>query len=455
MHKVIDCAWNIGEYAAQIKAGGVDTVIRYYNRSNSTKLPSKRLDKAEADALADAGLSIAVVYQQGGGSKGRIHELDAQSGKSDAKRALELANRLGQPEGSAIYFAVDHDYYRKSELDRIKPYFKAVSKALSGKYKVGVYGSGRVGKAMTDAGFADYIWLAAAKGWSGTRTMLKTDQWALYQIYPSETWGNKFSYDGNLVGGKWKNFGQFRLDQQDDNLGASPELCHVLSTHSEINEIIANGGLNLRRGPGENYAVESTLPAGTLVSVLQNEGGWSLVDINGDGSADGYMYASYLRAVSGGLPLPSTTGSSPYDIAKAELHAGVKEVAGPGNNPRISMYHKTTNKWAGTADSVAWCSSFVNYCVEQAGYTGTDRQNARSWENWSQDVTSNPHEGDIVVFSRKTNGTSGHVGFFVEDMGSWVKVLGGNQGNRVKYSNYPKDGKLGNTPYKVLSIRRP
>ena len=46
------------------------------------------------------------------------------------------------------------------------------------------------------------------------------------------------------------------------------------------------------------------------------------------------------------------------------------------------------------------------------------------------------------------------MGFFVEDLGAKLKILGGNQGNRVCYQNYPKNGDLGSEHYKLLGIRR-
>jgi hypothetical protein len=46
---------------------------------------------------------------------------------------------------------------------------------------------------------------------------------------------------------------------------------------------------------------------------------------------------------------------------------------------------------------------------------------------------SQPKKGAVAVFWRgKSNdGVTGHVGFYLEDSGSTVKLLGGNQGDRV------------------------
>jgi uncharacterized protein (TIGR02594 family) len=99
--------------------------------------------------------------------------------------------------------------------------------------------------------------------------------------------------------------------------------------------------------------------------------------------------------------------------------------------------------------------SFVNYCVEQAGLHGTDSKAALSWQNWSDDGTPHPREGDVVVFRRHgPSGSGGHVGFWLGDGGDKIRVLGGNQGNTISIKNLPKDGVLGETHYELVSIRR-
>jgi len=47
-----------------ISSQGVHTVIRYYNFSNSRILPEKRMELAEAEALAAHGMKIAVIFKQ-------------------------------------------------------------------------------------------------------------------------------------------------------------------------------------------------------------------------------------------------------------------------------------------------------------------------------------------------------------------------------------------------------
>ncbi len=130
-----------------------------------------------------------------------------------------------------------------------------------------------------------------------------------------------------------------------------------------------------------------------------------------------------------------------YLLARDEMDMGVEEIKGPGHNPRIIEYHQTTTL-AASDDETAWCSSFVNWCVENSGYVGTKSAAARSWLTWGVPLR-NPNEGCVVVFKRGNKPWQGHVGFYVDESGSHILVLGGNQGNEVNISSYPKALLLG------------
>ncbi len=153
----------------------------------------------------------------------------------------------------------------------------------------------------------------------------------------------------------------------------------------------------------------------------------------------GYLSMRFMEKV--GAAAPSGTPSW-YAVARGEI--GIKEIPGAGDHPRIVEYHKTTSLPANlqNQDETAWCSSFVNWCVERAGFEGTDSARARSWLNWGARLRE-PSEGCIVVFSRGSNPASGHVGFYVGDAGSHIRVLGGNQSNAVTISRYRKSRLLG------------
>jgi uncharacterized protein (TIGR02594 family) len=127
------------------------------------------------------------------------------------------------------------------------------------------------------------------------------------------------------------------------------------------------------------------------------------------------------------------------DVAIQEI--GVREIAGPRTNPRISEYLKTVGLFTG--DETPWCSAFVNWTMQQAGYHGTSKANARSWLNWGIALDA-PKFGAVVVFWRgDPKGGLGHVAFYVADRGDNVLVLGGNQSDMVQASLYPKSRILG------------
>jgi hypothetical protein len=80
MQDIIDVASNVGMHASRLAGAGVRCVIRYYNHSNSDRLPTKCLTASERDDLLEAGLSIAVVFQQRGGGWGHIEDFSGPGG---------------------------------------------------------------------------------------------------------------------------------------------------------------------------------------------------------------------------------------------------------------------------------------------------------------------------------------------------------------------------------------
>lgn len=83
------------------------------------------------------------------------------------------------------------------------------------------------------------------------------------------------------------------------------------------------------------------------------------------------------------------------------------------NNPDIVRYLQSTglDKDMARDDANSWCSSFANWCMEQAGYQGTDSAKADSWLNWGEKIDE-PRYGCIIVVTRSTV-PEYHVGFFL------------------------------------------
>ncbi len=142
-------------------------------------------------------------------------------------------------------------------------------------------------------------------------------------------------------------------------------------------------------------------------------------------------------------PIPAGTQAPWYVLAEREL--GVKERKGVHNNNRILEYHRSTTLSDDLAriDETPWCSSFVNWCVTQAGLAGTNSARARSWSKWGRKLRK-PRPGCIVVLSRPRAGPdAGHVGFYAGETATRIKLLGGNQSDSVNIASYPRSRLIG------------
>lgn len=81
--------------------------------------------------------------------------------------------------------------------------------------------------------------------------------------------------------------------------------------------------------------------------------------------------------------------------------------------------------------------------MRKAGYQGTKSAAAKSWLEWGAALAP-PKAGAITVIKKKgqssdaaTGSTTGfHVGFWISQAGTSVRLLGGNQSDSVKYSNF-------------------
>lgn len=125
----------------------------------------------------------------------------------------------------------------------------------------------------------------------------------------------------------------------------------------------------------------------------------------------------------------------------AQAEIGVHETPGPEANPRIVFYDSFTTLKA-TSDEVPWCSAFACAAVESAYIHSPRSARARDWLSWGTRLNV-PVLGCVVVMGRGSDPTQGHVGFYLGHSAGLVKVLGGNQSDQVKISNYPQENVLG------------
>lgn len=123
------------------------------------------------------------------------------------------------------------------------------------------------------------------------------------------------------------------------------------------------------------------------------------------------------------------------EVFMEEAASGVMEYEGRDAHPRILEYLATTTIRA-TDDATPWCSAIMNWAVRQLGMAGTDSAASASWEKWGE-ALKKPVDGCIIGFIRQDG--SGHVGIYIGEDEYNYKILGGNQADRVKISNFAKN----------------
>lgn len=212
--------------------------------------------------------------------------------------------------------------------------------------------------------------------------------------------------------------------------------------------------LNSALNPSPNLREDGGFGNKTHDAVVRFQQGRSLLPDGVVGPQTWNALGQRISTAPSQTPLAPTTGAPWMATAIAEM--GVHEEALPGShNQRIVEYHGTTTL-AATDDETPWCSSFVNWVLTTSGLHGTNSARAKSWLDWGVTMTI-PQNGAIVVIKKKQSGTdqatgssSGfHVGFWVSENTTHIRLLGGNQGDQVKYSNFALSG------YEIKGYRWP
>lgn len=126
---------------------------------------------------------------------------------------------------------------------------------------------------------------------------------------------------------------------------------------------------------------------------------------------------------------------------------GVTEIPGAKDNPKVlALFDELGFDGSALKDETSWCAAFANTILKRAGKPYQKKLNARSFLDLGDQVFT-PIPGDIVVLWRESRKSwKGHVGFYINESENYIYILGGNQGNQVKISAYPK--------YRLLQYRR-
>jgi uncharacterized protein (TIGR02594 family) len=129
------------------------------------------------------------------------------------------------------------------------------------------------------------------------------------------------------------------------------------------------------------------------------------------------------------------------DLAIAS--SGVKEVEGAHDSPEVMAYYADAGYPEIQHDETPWCAAFACAMIERAGFASPKTLSARQFLRWGKPLKKG-RPGAICVFSRgNPRGWQGHVGFYLDEDVTRIRVLGGNQSDAVRAAWYPKPRLLG------------
>lgn len=150
----VDTAARItAEQAQKLRDNGVSFVGRYLAPQGF----SKALTVEEASVLRLNGLAILFCWEIGAESM----RYGAKQGGYDAARAKSIAEALGVPSGTCIYFAADYNV-PDSDLIQCEAYIEAAKAVLGSKYQAGVYGGERICDFLSSRGTVNKVWQCVA-----------------------------------------------------------------------------------------------------------------------------------------------------------------------------------------------------------------------------------------------------------------------------------------------------
>lgn len=201
----VDVAIDSTTLVNEIKHARLNFVARYY-RDPASRWPA--LSPREIQSLSTLDANIVTVWEW---HSGNLASFNYPTGFYEAQSAFRQAKSLGQPEGSAIYFAVDFNAHQQ-DFYWVDQYFRGVRAGLAAagngraRYKIGVYGSGAVCALVKGEHLAEYSWLSGATAWEGTSSYAAWNikQAPLGMRYPSLS----FDHDVNEAR---QDYGGFRL----------------------------------------------------------------------------------------------------------------------------------------------------------------------------------------------------------------------------------------------------
>ena len=255
---------------------------------------------------------------------------------------------------------------------------------------------------------------------------------------------------------------------------------------------VTSTDVNLRSGAGTDTAILDTLPSGTAVIVISDNGsGWYEVHYNG---LNGYMSADYLDSplelvvtpsgsvsgtdvnlrsgpgtdsaivrvtsegeevsvtgVNGNWYQVSVGGDTGYirsdyvaltkSASGGESNSAAQASSGSGIGEQIAAFAKqflgTPYVWAAESPEEGFdCSGLVSYCFQSFGYS-TNRTAATLYSNGTAVEKSDLQPGDAVFFRSDGSSTISHVGLYI---GNGEMIHASSSAGKVIITNIEDSG---------------
>lgn len=210
-----DCATILDDIKCQELVNcGFQYVGRYLTGTVGNDFRDKALSKGEINALINKGLAVIPIYQDGGWEL--EYFMDISRASFDGFKAIETAMRLGFPNNTTIYFAVDFDISEADTNLYILPFFSMLKTIFNNPinskgYNIGVYAPRLTCKILQENGLAKYSYVSdMSYGFSGNLSYRIPTNWAFDQFHETEEM-TSFPIDKVAVSGKDLGTRQFEI----------------------------------------------------------------------------------------------------------------------------------------------------------------------------------------------------------------------------------------------------
>lgn len=209
---------------------------------------------------------------------------------------------------------------------------------------------------------------------------------------------------------------------------------------TEVTKYVSAETLNMRETANNNAKLINQLKVNTKVTVLETEGTWSKIKVNGK---TGYVASKYLsdkkvdvtsrsEEISRGKENTQTENTSSKNVSTQKTESSTQGTSSSASGNNIVAYAKKYMGYkyvsGGSSPSTGFdCSGFTSYVYKQCGIS-ISRSSSAQASNGTAVSKSNLQPGDLVIFNNRANTSIGHVGIYI---GGNTFIHAGNSGTGV------------------------